>query len=150
MYERTNPFIQAVPGGILDMHHSKYIAETDRICRVYGSEFVPSQDSSYKVKLEGAGPVGYRVYHIVGIRDKFAIENIDLILGDTRKKVSEIMSPRKEGEDYQLFFHVYGKDAIMKEYELRKNINTHELCIVIEVVASEEETASAQCSGKMR
>jgi hypothetical protein len=34
MYERTNPFIQAVPGGIVDMHHSKYIAETDRICRV--------------------------------------------------------------------------------------------------------------------
>jgi len=143
MYERTNPFIQAVPGGILDMHNSKYIAETDRICRVYGSEFIPSKNGSYRVKLEGAGPVGFRVYHIVGIRDKFAIENIDLVLRDTRNKVSEIMSPQKEGEDYQLFFHVYGKNAIMGEYEPIKTINTHELGIVIEAVANEEEIASA-------
>lgn len=141
MYERTNPFIQAVPGGILDMHNSRFTAETDRICRVYDSEFIPSTDGSYKVKLEGAGPVGFRVYHIVGIRDPFAIANIDLVLQDTRKKVSEIMSPRKEGEDYQLFFHVYGKDAIMKEHELEKNINNHEVCIVIEAVASDEEVA---------
>jgi len=143
MYERTNPFIQAVPGGILDMRNSRLVAETDRICRVYDSEFIPSADGSYKVKLEGAGPVGFRVYNIIGIRDPFAIANIDLILQDTRKKVGEIMSPRKEGENYQLFFHVYGKDAIMKEYEPVKNINTHELCIVIEVIAREEETASA-------
>jgi len=143
MYERINPFIQAVPGGVLDMHHSKYVAETDRVCRVYGSEFVPSQDGLYKVKLEGAGPVGFRAYHIVGIRDKFAIENIDLILSETRKKVSEIISPQKEGKDYQLFFHVYGKNAIMREYEPEKNIDTHELGIVIEAIASEEEIASA-------
>jgi hypothetical protein len=148
MYERTNPFIQAVPGGILDMHNSKYIAETDRVCRVYGSEFIPSKDGSYRVKLEGAGPVGFRVYHIVGIRDPFAIANIDLVLSDTRKKVSEIMSPRKEGEDYQLFFHVYGKNAIMKEYESEKTMNAHELGIVIEVIANEEEIAStvAKCA----
>jgi len=142
-YERTNAFIQAVSGGILDMHNSKYIAETDRICRVYGSEFVPSNDGSYKVKLEGAGPVGFRAYHIVGIRDKFAIENIDLILRDTRKKVSEIMSPQKEGEDYQLFFHVYGKNVIIEKYEPEKTINTHEVGIVIDAVASDEEMASA-------
>ncbi len=142
MYERTNPFIQAVPGGILDMHNSKYVAESERVCRVYGSEFIPSKDGSYKVKLEGAGPVGFRAYHIVGIRDNFALENMDLILDDTRKKVNKIMHPLQEGVDYQLFFHVYGKNAIMKDYEPIKKINTHELAVVIEAVADKEEIVS--------
>ena len=112
MYERVDSFTQAVPGGILDMHGSEYTAVTDRITRVSKSKFIPSPDGSYKVKLEGAGEVGKRVYHLVGIRDTRAIENIDKILEDTRKKVSDIIGPSRD-DQYELYFHVYGKNALL-------------------------------------
>jgi len=147
MYERTNPFVQGVPGGILDMHESEYVAETDRITRVYGSKFVPSPDGTYKVKLEGAGEVGYRVYHLVGIRDTRAIANIDQILVDTRKKVSQIIGPHRDG-DYELHFHVYGKNAIMKDFEPQERITSHELAVVIEAISKDQELATsvAKCA----
>jgi len=52
MYERENPFIQEVPGGILDMHETIYEQETSRICKISGSKYIPSSDKTYKVKLE--------------------------------------------------------------------------------------------------
>ncbi len=147
MYERTNPFVQGVPGGILDMHNSRYEAESERICRVYDSVFVPSEDGSYKVKLEGAGEVGHRVYNLVGIRDTHAIQHLDSICDDTRKKVSEIIGPDKD-DQYELYFHRYGADAIMREYEPVAHTQAHEVAIVIEVVAQDIELAAsvAKCA----
>lgn len=142
MYERTNPFIQAVPGGILDMHASKYEAETDRICRVSGSRFVPSADGTYKVKLEGAGEAGNRVYNLVGVRDTRAIAHMDRILSDTRKKVSEIIGAHRDKE-YELFFHVYGKNAVMKGNEPVADTQSHEVAIVIEVISDDIELATS-------
>jgi hypothetical protein len=147
MYERVDSFTQAVPGGILDMHESEYRAETDRITRVSKSKFIPSPDGSYKVKLEGAGEVGKRVYHLVGIRDTRAIENIDRILEDTRKKVSDIIGPSRD-DQYELYFHVYGRNAVMKDLEPVERTQSHELAIVIEVVSRDEELATsvAKCA----
>jgi hypothetical protein len=147
MYERTNPFIQGVPGGILDMHDSRFEAATDRICRVHGSEFILSEDGSYKVKLEGAGEVGHRVYHFVGIRDTRAIQYIDQICDDTRKKVAEIIGTERE-QDYDLYFHPYGHNAIMREYEPVAHTQTHEVAIVIEVVSDDIDLATsvAKCA----
>jgi hypothetical protein len=143
MYERTNPFVQAVPGGVLDMHDTEYIAKTDRICKVQNSVFIPSSDSSYKVKLEGAGVEGYRVYHLVGIRDPNAIMNLKTIMKNTKSKVQEIMSPAVENHDYQLYFHTYGLNGVMQEREPVKNTKSHELAIVIEVIARDIELATA-------
>ena len=147
MYERVDSFTQAVPGGILDMHGSEYTAVTDRITRVSKSKFIPSPDGSYKVKLEGAGEVGKRVYHLVGIRDTRAIENIDRILQDTRKKVSDIIGPSRD-DQYELYFHVYGRNAVMKDLEPVERTQSHELAIVIEVVSKDVELATsvAKCA----
>ncbi len=147
MYERTNPYVQGVPGGILDMHESQYVAETDRICRVYGSKFVSSVDGSYKVKLEGAGEVGSRVYHFAGIRDIRAIGHIDQIIADTRDKVDQIIGHHRRN-DYELYFHVFGNNAIMKDLEPVKTTMSHELGVFIEVVSKDIELAAsvAKCA----
>ncbi|WP_024822692.1 MULTISPECIES: acyclic terpene utilization AtuA family protein [Aminobacterium] len=147
MYERTNPFVQGLPGGILDMHESVYETVTDRIAKVSGSKFAPSPDGSYKVKLEGAGEAGHRVYHFVGIRDPRAIEHIDMIIEDTRKKVSHIIGPSRD-KDYQLFFHVFGRNAVMKEYEPVIKTQSHELGVFIEVISQDLELATtvAKCA----
>jgi len=142
MYERVDSFTQALPGGILDMHGSVYEAVTERITRVSNSVFIPSPDGAYKVKLEGAGEVGHRVYHLVGIRDHNAIANINAIIADTRKKVSEIIGPSRDNQ-YELYFHPYGSKAIMKEMDPIKKTLSHEVAIVIEVISKDEELATA-------
>ncbi len=141
MYERMDPYTQAVPGGILDMHRTRYEAHTDRIARVSGSQFIPSADGTYSVKLEGAGCVGFRVFHIVGIRDTIAVRHIEKILADTRNKVRDVFGDKAEGKDYQLFFHTYGVDGVMGHLEPVKETGSHEVGIVIEVVSPDQELA---------
>jgi hypothetical protein len=144
MYERTNPFFQKLPGGTLDMQSTKYIQVSNRITRVENSVFIPEPDNKYKVKIEGAGYVGERVYHIVGVRDVNAIKNIDKIIEDTYTKVDEIMYPLKNGVDFDLYIHTYGKNAIMKDIEPQKqDFKSHELCIVIEAVSKSIEIATS-------
>jgi hypothetical protein len=130
------------------MRETQYEALTDRITRVSKSKFVPSTDGTYKVKLEGAGYVGKRVYHIVGVRDPNAIKNIDTILKDTYNKVDDILAPKKRGVDFHLFFHVYGKNAIMKELEPQRESTSNELCIVIEAISNDNDlcTTVVKCA----
>jgi hypothetical protein len=45
--------------------------------------------------------------------------------------------------DYTLTFHVYGRDGVMAEREIVHEIRSHELGIVADVVARDQETASA-------
>lgn len=142
MYERVDSFIQAVPGGVLDLHNAMFEAETERITRVRNSVFLPSADGSYKVKLEGAGELGYRAYCLVGIRDNNAIGHIDSIVDDTRKKVAQIVGASKFNQ-YMLFFHVYGRNAVMKSLEPVCDIAAHEIAVVIEAVSADEQLATA-------
>lgn len=142
MYERVDPFVQAVPGGILDMHDTVFEQTTDRITTVSGSKYIPSPDGSYKVKLEGAGDVGHRVFHFVGIRDPLALKWMDKILKDVKDKVAAIMAPHAENEDYHLYLHVYGKNGVMGDLEPTREITGHEVGILIEVVSDDMEVAT--------
>ena len=92
--------------------------------------------------MEGAGPVGYKAYAIVGIRDTIALDNLDSILQDAREKVREI-SGYREGSDYQLMFHVYGKNGVMGPLEPIKEFKSHEVGIICEAVSSDMERAKA-------
>jgi hypothetical protein len=143
MYERMNPFLQEVPDGTLDMHKTQYEAHTPRICRISGSKFVPNEGGKYRVKLEGAGDVGYRVFHVVGIRDSIAVRHINKILADTRQKVADIFNNKAEDKDYQLFFHVYGVNGVMGQLEPLEKILSHEVGILIEVISPDLELATS-------
>jgi len=49
-------------------------------------------------------------------------------------------------EDYRLIFHIYGKNGVMGELEPRKEITSHELCLILEVVAKDQELANTICA----
>ena len=140
LYERADPYRQFFPGGMLDTERSVYTALDKRRTRITGSMFV--SDSQYKVKLEGAGPIGYKAFAIVGIRDPIALNNLDNILHDARQKIEEI-SGYKEGREYQLMFHVYGKDGVMGPREPIKEFKGHEVGIVCEVISNDIDRAKA-------
>jgi hypothetical protein len=144
LYERADPFRQFLPGGYVDLINTTFEAETERVCRVTGSEW--HGESEYLVKLEGAEFVGYKAYCIFGLRDPKAIRQIDPLLEAISAEV-EMHFPFSPEAGYHLNFHVYGRDAIMGDREPTPNITSHEICVVSETVAPTR--AEAEEMGKL-
>ncbi|MFZ5631671.1 MAG: acyclic terpene utilization AtuA family protein [Bacillota bacterium] len=135
MYERANPFYEYVCGGMLDMTECKYEQFDEKTTRITGPKFVPAEQ--LRVKLEGAGKVGERCIGIAGVRDPYTIRNIDRVIQWARDQAKE----RFGGTDFQLHYHVYGKNGVMGDLEPVKEIRSHELCVIVEGVAPTREMA---------
>lgn len=143
LYEKTRPDRLPGPGGVLNLDHSKYQQLNDRAVRVWGSSFEPSK--AYQVKLEGAAVVGYRTTFIGGVRDPILIRQLDSMLPLVKKYAANLYPELKTGEA-KIFFHVYGKNAVMEDLEPEKDSVPHEVGILCEVVAPSQELASAICA----
>lgn len=139
LYEREDPFEQAGPGHRIDMSACRYEQVNDRQVRVTGTRFVATPE--YWVKLEGARPAGYRTVSIAGIRCPTMIARIDGILDDMKARTEAYFAP----ERLAIVYHVYGRDGVMRALEPRKAIASHELGLVIDVVAASQELAHAAC-----
>ncbi len=141
LYEKSNPYILPGPGGHLDLSDCVFTADSDRRVRVTGSRFVPEDVPS--VKLEGAKEAGCRTISICGNRDPIFISQVDEILENVKKRAADNLSA---DFDYQLDFIVYGKNGVMGQLEPNTEITSHEVGIVIDVVADTQEHSSAVCS----
>jgi hypothetical protein len=139
LYERVHPYTQAYPGGVLDTSNTVYEQVSERATRYWNSRFI--DDPVYKLKLEGAGLVGYRALTIGAVRDPIAIKSLDWVLDSVREKVRDKFGQLAEGQDYTIIFHQYGKNGVMGELEPVKQSLAHEICIVTEVVAKSQEIA---------
>lgn len=142
LYEKTNPYVLPGPGGILDLKETKFHQETDNIVKVTGSRFIPSD--VYTIKLEGTKKVGYRTVSIAGTRDSIMISQIESIIEEVRDRVKDNF--KDADYKYHLDFKVYGRDAVMGSLEPTKDINSHEIGIVIEAVADTQKIANTICS----
>ena len=141
LYEKSNPYILPGPGGHLDLSECVFTADSDRRVRVTGSKFVPEEKPS--VKLEGAKEAGFRTISICGNRDPIFISQVDDILENVKARTKANLSA---DFDYQLDFIVYGKNGVMGALEPQKEITSHEVGIVIDVVADTQEHSAAVCS----
>lgn len=142
LYEKTHPYLLPGPGGITDLSKANFEQLDERRVKVSGSKFIPSE--KYTVKLEGAKKVGYRSIFIAGIRDPIAISQIDEIIERVKADVKEYFSEISE-EDYNMIFHIYGKNGVMGEKEIEK-VKPMELCVILEVAAPTQDMATAICS----
>ena len=140
LYERGDPGIQPGPGGTSDLDHATYRDVDGRTVRVTGSRFIP--DPVYRVKLEGAAFVGYRSIVIVGVRDPVLIGQIDGLLQEMRERADSRFSECGPGT-FGIDFHVYGKNAVMRHLEPVTSVDPHEIGILINVVANDQDLASA-------
>ena len=112
------------------MSNCVYEQFDEKTVRVTNLDFVPQQ-GKISVKLEGAGIVGEKYIGTVGVRDPYSIANIDLMVDWGRKQVEEKFG--KKG--YELYYHVYGKNAIMQGNEPNKDFVPNELCVIVEGIA---------------
>jgi hypothetical protein len=133
-----------MPGGRLDLTGSRFERHDDRTVRVSGSRFVPSEE--YFVKLEGAALVGYRSICLAGVRDPILIERLDDVLERARAKVASDLAGLVSADGYRLLFRVYGRDGVMGDLEPYGGLPSHELGLVIEVVADSQQIADTVCA----
>ena len=139
LYERENPIHQQGPGFAVDLSDCKFEQSSDRRVRVSGARFKPESD--YWVKLEGAKRIGHRAICIAGVRCPTMIKRIDGILRAAHEEVVSYMKPHA----IRVNFHVYGRDGVMKGLEPQKSITSHELGLVMEVLADDADIALAAC-----
>ncbi|GAA0177318.1 acyclic terpene utilization AtuA family protein [Clostridium sediminicola] len=142
LYEKTNPYILPGPGGVINLTKTKFEQITENIVKVTGSKFIPSK--KYTIKLEGAKKIGYRTVSIAGTRDNIMISQIDNIIKEVKARVADNF--KEVGFKYYLDFKIYGKNAVMRDLEPVKEIRSHEIGIVIEAVADNQDTANTICS----
>ncbi len=144
LHENASPTIHLEPGGILDATDCSFTALTERSVKVAGMRW---STRPYDVKLEGAALVGYRAITICGTRDPVLISQIDSYMHSVREDIyGRTTAFGVPPDQYQLVFHIYGKDGVMGAGEPVKQTLSHELGIVVEVVAATAETASAVLS----
>jgi hypothetical protein len=138
LYERGDPCLQPGPGGMNDLTNAVFTQVDERRVKVSGSRFVP--DRRYRVKLEGAEKLGYRSIVLVGIRDPFMIEALDALFADVRDRAETRFGLAAKG--VQLNFSVYGRNAVMGPLEPVTGAHPHEVALLIDAVAPEQELAT--------
>ena len=141
LYEKSNPYLLPGPGGTLNLYNCTFTQVSERRTQVKGTVY--EQEAVPSVKLEGAKMIGYRTISICGNRDPLFISQVDDILMNLRKRTADNLSA---DFNYNLDFIIYGRNGVMGNLEPRTDTDSHELGIVIDVVADTQEHASAVCS----
>jgi len=145
MHENPNPFAIIEPGGTIDTQSAVYEQLDPRRVLVSGSEFLAADP--YTLKLEGASQIGYRSIVIAGIRDPRTLGDLRRFLSELRVLVDRAARSMKVIPDqYSLNLRVYGRDAVLGELEPEPELIPKEVALIIDVVAADEDTATALAS----
>ena len=135
MYERETPYFEQALGGTLDMRECRYEQHDERTARITGAKWLPAKE--LRVKIEGAKKVGERYMGFVGLRDPHVVRNSDAAI----EWVKSAVAKRFGSEQYGLFFHVFGRNGVLKELEPVQHSAAHELGIVVEGLAGTDSLA---------
>jgi hypothetical protein len=96
------------------------------------------------VETRGARQIGYRATLLEGIRDPRLIRNLDDFLSRYRDLVARLANSVAIASDsYQLTFRAYGHNAVMGSREPCLGKPGHKVGLLVDVVATTEEHASA-------
>src|SRR3546814_21137055 len=89
-------------------------------------KWVPAEQ--YTVKIEGVELAGYRALTICGTRDPLLIGRFDDWIETVRQEVeTKAANFGVEPSEYELMFHVYGRNGVMAEREPMRAITSPEL-----------------------
>lgn len=141
LHENASPVIRHEPGGIADSTDCKIEALSDRVVRISGMKWIPKP---YTIKLEAAEKVGYSAITFGGVRDPGFIGQLDVVMASVREASATKISALGIAPDrYQIVLRLYGKDGVMGEWEPTKDALSHEIGILVEVIADSQEIANA-------
>ena len=141
-YEKSHPYILPGPGIIQDLSLCTFESVGESRVRVRGSAIRASD--GYWVKLEGARLTAYRTFVIAGIRDPLLIERIEEVEQAVKESVA-LQYQEVDTSSYDIAFYNYGKNGVMGDLEPIQ-ANPHELGVLFEVIAKDQQLASALCA----
>ena len=142
LYENPSPYHLEEPDGTVVTVDSVYEQFDDRTVKVAGSRFESA--NRYTVKLEGVRRAGFRTIFIAGARDPGLIAIIDDFIEFCRDRVrKQVAALEIDADQYQLNIHVYGKSGTMGSREPIQDATPHEIGILAEVLADDEEISKA-------
>lgn len=141
LHENESPVSHIEPSGTLNLKNLRIEQADPRSVRMTGQKFDETDQKT--IRLEGVELVGYRTIVVAWTRDPLLISVIDDYLERARQKITDRISRgRLVDGDYVLDFRLIGKDAVMGPREPVKEIRSHELGIIIDVVAPTQREAS--------
>ena len=143
LYERMNPFREENTNGYLDLEGVRWEDTGDGGVRVTGARYV---ETPYTVKVEGAGPIGYRAVNLSAVREPRYIKYLPETAERIKQEVRDAprFSALAEGSDYFLNVTLFGRDAVLGDAEPRRG-EEHEVGVLLDVVAPTEEIARDIC-----
>ena len=111
LYENSDPFRLAEPGGVLDVTDANYNAIDDRRVRVTGSRW---ETKPYTMKLEGAGGGPFQTIMLVGIEDPAVLEDVDTFVARMERGLRDRITRtlRNEAGLIELSLRPYGWNAV--------------------------------------
>jgi hypothetical protein len=138
LYENADPYRLVEPSGTLDTRSATYEPSSDRAVRVRGSRF--EHADRYTVRLEATEYLGHRFALIAGIRDPMVLRQLDPWLAELRGRIAQKVTASLDLNidiDYQMSFRIYGKNGSMGPLEPTPEITSHEVGLVVEVIAAD-------------
>jgi hypothetical protein len=110
LYENSDPFRLAEPGGVLDVTDANYAAIDERRVRVTGSRW---EEKPYTMKLEGAGGGPFQTIMLVGIEDPDVLADVDGFVARMERGLRERLA-RTMGADANIDISLrpYGWNAV--------------------------------------
>jgi hypothetical protein len=141
-YEKDHPYLLHGPGIEMDLSMCEFSQVGENRVRVSNSRLLPTDP--YCIKLEGARKVAYRTFVVAGVRDPILIAKIEEVEDLVRESVQEQYSDI-DPASYSINFRNYGKNGVMGELEPH-NTSGHELCVLFEVLAQNQDIASSLCA----
>lgn len=147
LHETGSPYLIHEPSGIIDTSEGvKYEQISERLVKVSGSRFRPTK---YTVKLEGTRKAGFRSIFFGGVRDPQIIHQVDRWLNSFKRlfeaNLETLYGRKLSKNEYSLNFRVYGKNGVMGPLEPVKEIRSHEIFVLAEVIAPTEEMSWDMC-----
>lgn len=111
LYENSDPFRLAEPGGVLDVREAVYAAVDERVVRVTGSRFEPA---AYSMKLEGAAGSGYQTIMLVGVQDPMVLAELDRFLAQMEALLNARVRQAigAAAGDFAISVRAYGWNAV--------------------------------------
>ena len=139
-YENADPFRLKEPGVLLDASTAKYDQITDRSVRVTGSRL---EIKPCTMKLEGAGPIGFRTMIFVAIADPKVLNEADRWLRTLesflRAGIASVLE--YDADAYDLDMRAYGWNAL-NTTAARDGAPPREIGLMLLVTAKSQEIAS--------
>jgi hypothetical protein len=140
LYENSDPFRLAEPGGVLDVTDAQYVAIDDRRVRVTGSRW---EKRPYTMKLEGAGGGPFQTIMLVGIEDPEVLADVDSFVARLERGLSERVARTMGGAaKVDISLRPYGWNAVSGRRPEEGTAPPREIGLMFVATASSQELAT--------